>query len=148
MPMMDKVKAELSRMEKNGVIHRVYGLSEWIASIVPVMKKTGDFRFCVDLKRLNEALVPEKIVMPTMDELWAKLAGATVFTKLDASSGFWSIPSDKESSHLTCFLTPFERYAFFFADRFCFWITSGPEIIPSQDGTTLGELRGRDCICR
>ena len=108
------------------VIHRVQGPSEWTAPIVPVMKKTGDVRTCVNLKRLNEALVPEKFVMPTMDELLPKLAGATVFTKLDVSSGFWSIPSDNESSHLTCFLTPFGRYAF---DRLGCGITSGPEIL-------------------
>ena len=129
--------SSIASISKNGVIHR--GPSEWTTPIVSVMKKNGDVRICVDLKRLNEALVPEKFVMPTMDELLPKLAGATVFIKLEASSGFWSIPLDKESSHLTCSLTSFGRYAF---DRLCVGITSGPEILQHRMAQLLKNHEG------
>ena len=49
-PLMPKVKAELQRMEDNGIIKRVTEPSEWCASMVPVMKKTRkEVRICVDL---------------------------------------------------------------------------------------------------
>ncbi|KAK2712414.1 hypothetical protein QYM36_011186 [Artemia franciscana] len=39
-------------------------------------------------------------------------AGAKFFTKLDARHGYWSLVLDEESSHLTTFNTPYDRYKF------------------------------------
>ena len=56
-PLMPKVKAELERMEREGVISSVSEPTEWCAPMVPVIKKSGDVRICVDLKHLNESIV-------------------------------------------------------------------------------------------
>ena len=40
------------------------------------------------------------------------MAGATRFSKIDASSGYWQIALDKESLNLLAFNTPFGRYKF------------------------------------
>ena len=67
--------------------------TDWCAPMVPVLKKsTGKARICVDLKRLNEAVKREQYILPTTDEITAKLSGATVFSSLDAASGFFQIP--------------------------------------------------------
>lgn len=58
-----------------------------------------------------------------------KLAGAKVFSLLDAASGFWQIPLDPESTKLTTFITPFGRYYF---NRLPFGITSAPEIFQCE----------------
>ena len=34
------------------------------------------------------------------------------FTTLDAKSGYWQIPLDKESQDLTTFMTPWARYKY------------------------------------
>ena len=47
-----------------------------------------------------------------MDETLAQLAGAKIFSKLDANSGFWQIPLAKPSRLLTTFITPYGRYCF------------------------------------
>ena len=39
--------------------------------------------------------------MPKVDTTLAQLSGATVFSKLDANSGFWQIPLADESKLLT-----------------------------------------------
>ena len=125
-PLMPKVKAELQRMEDNGIITRVTDPSEWCAPMVPVMKKNRkEVRICVDLKNLNKAVLRERFILPTIDDLLPKLAGAGVFSTLDASSGFWAIPLDKESAKLTCFITPYGRFRF---ERLPFGISSAPEI--------------------
>ena len=40
------------------------------------------------------------------------MSGAKFFTKLDASSGYWQIKVDQESTKLLTFATPFGRYCF------------------------------------
>ncbi|KAL7849761.1 hypothetical protein SRHO_G00191100 [Serrasalmus rhombeus] len=54
-----------------------------------------------------------------------KLAKSTVFSSLDAESGFWQIPLEENSARLTTFIMPLDRYCF---KRLPFGITSAPEI--------------------
>ncbi len=54
------------------------------------------------------------------------MPNATVFSTLDARSGFWQIKLDYESSLLTTFSTPFGRYRFL---RMPFGVTSASEVI-------------------
>ena len=63
--------------------------------------------FCVDLKPLNESVLREVYPIPKVDDVLGKLAGATVYSKLGANSGFWQIPLTAESRLLTTFVTPF-----------------------------------------
>ena len=77
-PLMPKVKAELERMECEGVISSVSEPTEWCAPMVPVIKKSGDVRICVDLKHLNESIVRSKFVIPTKEDILSKLSDGTV----------------------------------------------------------------------
>jgi hypothetical protein len=123
-PLRTKVKKELDRMETLGVISKVDEPTDWCAGMVVVPKPSGDVRICVDLKPLNESVLREVHLLPKVDETLAQLAGAAVFSKLDANSGFWQIPLAKSSHHLTTFLTPFGRYCF---NKMPFGISSAPE---------------------
>ena len=73
---MPKVKAELERMEREGVISSVSEPTEWCAPMVAVIKKSGDVRICVDLKHLNESIVRPKFVIPTKEYILSKLSAA------------------------------------------------------------------------
>lgn len=97
LPLLPKVQAELQRMEEHGVIVKVTQPTEWCAPMVPVLKPSGAVRICVGLQKLNENLKREPYQLPTTDETLAKLAGSTVFTSLDAASGFWQICCMKET---------------------------------------------------
>lgn len=110
--------------------------------MVPVIKKNGNIRICVDLKRLNENVKREKFILPTLDNILPKLAKSTVFSSLDAESGFWQITLEEYSACLTTFITPLGRYCF---KRLPFGITSAPEIfqrkmselLHGHDGTVV-----------
>ena len=91
-----KVQAELERMEKLGVISRVTAPTPWCAAMVIVPKPSGAVRICVDMKPLNESVLREVHPMPKIDTTLAQLTGATVFSKLDANSGFWQILMAKD----------------------------------------------------
>ena len=48
--MQSAYKAELDRLVKEGIITEVHEHTEWINSIVPVMKEDGSVRLCLDPK--------------------------------------------------------------------------------------------------
>ena len=66
--------------------------------MVVVLKKAGDVRICVDFTMMNESVCREKFILPSVEHTLGMLAGATVFSKLDANMGFWQVPSTKESN--------------------------------------------------
>lgn len=142
-PLLDKVKAELERMESDGIIEPVTVATDWCAPMVPVVKANGSVRICVDLQKLNQAVVRERLILPNLEDVSPKLVGSKVFSKLDASSGFYQLPLHPESSHLTTFITPFGRYKF---NRVPFGISSASEIYQRKMSELLAGLVGVEAI--
>ncbi|PIK51509.1 hypothetical protein BSL78_11614 [Apostichopus japonicus] len=99
-------------MEKLGVIESVTEPTDWVSSVVYSQKANGKWRVCLDPKDLNSAIKRTYHKTPTLEEITHRLAHSTVFSKLDARHGYWSIMLDKESSFLTTFNSPFGRYRF------------------------------------
>ncbi len=109
------------------------------APMVPVIKKNGKVRICVDLKKLNEAVKRERFILPTLEDILPQLSGSCIFSTLDASSGFWQIPLDASCRKLTTFITPVGRFCF---RRLPFGITSAPEIFQREMSTLLKDNAG------
>ena len=142
-PLQQKVKEELQRMESLGVIERVTQPTDWCAGMVVVPKTNGDVRICVDLTRLNESVRRERHPLPAVDHVLAQIAGAKIFSKLDANAGFWQIPLSVESALLTTFITPFGRFCF---RRLPFGITSASEHFQRRMTEILAGLPGVVCL--
>ena len=142
-PLLGLVKKELQRMEDLGVISKVQEPTEWCAGMVVVPKPNGKVRICVDLTKLNESVRRERHPLPAVDQTLAQLAGAQVFSQLDANSGFWQIPLDPNSALLTTFITPFGRYCF---HRLPFGITSAPEHFQRRMSEILSGIEGVVCM--
>uniref|UniRef100_A0A669BGT0 Gypsy retrotransposon integrase-like protein 1 n=1 Tax=Oreochromis niloticus TaxID=8128 RepID=A0A669BGT0_ORENI len=139
-PLLPKVEREIKRMLKLGIIEEVTEPTDWCAPMVPAPKRNKDeVRVCVDLKRLNKGVKRERYILPTLDDITPKLAGAKVFSTLDASSGFWQIPLEPSCQKLTTFITPMGRFCF---RRLPFGITSAPEIFQRLMSTLLKGLEG------
>ena len=99
-------------MESQDIIAKVTQPTDWVNSLVIREKENGQLRLCLDPKDLNEAIKREHHPIPTLEEITPKLAGAKLFSKLDARNGYWNVKLDEESSYLTTFNTPFGRYRF------------------------------------
>ena len=97
-------------MEAEGIISKVDVPTLWCTG--KAAKKSGTVRICVNLKRLNQSVMREIYPLPKVDETSVQPSGATVFTHLDANSGFWQIPLSTDSQLLMTFITPFGRYCF------------------------------------
>ena len=126
-------------MLNNCVTRSVTDPTDWCAAMVPIIKKTGAVRICVDLKQLNTTVRREHHIFPSLEDIAPKLAESKVFSTLDAASGFWQIPIDEDSQLLTTFITPFGRYAFC---RLPFEISSATEIFQRKMSTLLEGLDG------
>ena len=124
--MADKVKAELDRMVRIGVITEVSEPTGWVNSMVAARKKGKDeIRICLDPRPLNMAVRRPHYPMRTVEEVLTRIAPAKYFTVLEAKSSFWQIPLEERSSYYTTFNSPFGRYHFL---RVPFGISSGPEV--------------------
>ena len=108
----DEIERELDTMEEMGVISQVSKPTDWVSSLVYTRKSSGRLRICLDPKDLNRTIKRPHYHTRTLEEITHKLAGATVFSKLDARHGYWSVSLDEESSMKTTFNSPFGRYRF------------------------------------
>ena len=103
-------KAELEKLVQLRVIQEVKEHTEWINSIVPVKKPDGSLRLCLDPKDLNKAIKRNRWYSRTIDDILPELTGSKYFSLLDAKSGYWHVPLDRDSSFLTTFNTPWGKY--------------------------------------
>ena len=138
-PILPQLDEELKRMQSLGIIEEVKEATDWCAPMVPVMKKKKKPRICVDLTKLNKPVKRERFMLPTLEDVAPNLSGATVFSTVDASSGFWQIPLDASSRRLTTFITPVGRFCF---RRLPFGITSALEIFQQKISTLLRDHSG------
>jgi hypothetical protein len=83
------MKDEVERMLRLGVIRK--SVSPYASPIVLVKKKSGEIRFCVDFRRVNDKTVKDAYPLPHVSDILEALHGAKFFTTLDLSSGFWQI---------------------------------------------------------
>ena len=92
-PLRPKMKAELERMETLGVISKVEEPTDWCKGMAKADRRV---RICVDLTKLNESVQHEQHILPSVEETLAQLGEATLFSKLDANSGFWQIELSRD----------------------------------------------------
>jgi hypothetical protein len=86
--------------------------SEWIANLLPVRKKNGEIRLCVDFKNLNKCSRKDNYPFPKMEHILQKVSGASVMSFIDGFSGYNQIefhPDDKEK---TTFTTPWGTFMY------------------------------------
>lgn len=134
----NKLKEELDKLEKEGIVMREEEHCEWVSNIV-IVEKGDKVRICLDPTSLNKALKRPNFQATTMEEALAELGDAKVFTKLDMKSGFWHFMLSEMSSKLTCFWTPFGRYRWV---RLPFGLNCAPEIFQMRIFQILFGLPG------
>uniref|UniRef100_A0A0G4ID75 Reverse transcriptase domain-containing protein n=1 Tax=Chromera velia CCMP2878 TaxID=1169474 RepID=A0A0G4ID75_9ALVE len=104
------LREELKQMEEAGLIEP--SSSTWATPVVLVAKPDGTIRFCLNFRKLNAATQKDRFLMPRIDEVVHLVEGASVFTVLDVSSGFWQIGMRKQDKEKTAFVILFGLYQF------------------------------------
>uniref|UniRef100_A0A2N9H7Y4 RNA-directed DNA polymerase n=1 Tax=Fagus sylvatica TaxID=28930 RepID=A0A2N9H7Y4_FAGSY len=82
----------------------------WLSNIVPVKKKNGQIRCCVDFRNLNKACPKDEFPLPNMDLLIDSAAGHAMFSFMDGFSGYNQIFMSPKDAEKTAFRTPIGNF--------------------------------------
>ncbi|KAG9458313.1 hypothetical protein H6P81_002821 [Aristolochia fimbriata] len=81
----------------------------WIANIVPVKKKNGQIRVCVDFRDLDKACPKVDFPLPITELMVDATTGHEALSFMDGSSGYNKIRMDPKDEEKTAFRTPKEK---------------------------------------
>ena len=106
-----QVKEEIQKQLSVGFIS-VVQYPEWLANFIPVPKKDGKVRVCVDFRNLNKASPKDDFPLPHIDMLVDSTVGHSMLSFIDGFSGYNQImmaPKDREK---TSFITEWGTYCY------------------------------------
>jgi hypothetical protein len=102
---LEEVKKEVEKMLVAGFI-RPCRYAEWISSVVPVQKKNGRWRVCMNFRDLNRATPKDEYPMPVAEMLINAAAGHKMLSFMDGNAGYNQIFMAPEDIHKTVFRVP------------------------------------------
>ena len=82
------------------------------APILFVPKPDGKLRLWVDYRQLNKLTILDKYPLPLMIKLRERVAGTTIFTKLDLKDGYHLVRIGKGDEWQTAFQTHYGHYEY------------------------------------
>ncbi|XP_056135313.1 uncharacterized protein K02A2.6-like, partial [Lampris incognitus] len=132
----DAVEKELDRLEKAGIISKI-DHSQWAAPIVVVPKLDKSIRICGDYKvTVNQSVEEETYPLPNAEDLFATLAGGTLFSKLDLSHAYQQLELEKDSEK---YLTINTHKGLYVYHRLSYGVSSAPSMFQNvMDQILLG----------
>ena len=99
------IKDEIIRLLNAGFI-RTARYVEWLANIVPVLKKNGALRICINFRNLNLATPKDEYTMPLLDLLIDAATNHAIFSSMDGHAGYNQIFIAEADVHKTAFRCP------------------------------------------
>lgn len=124
-PLEVKVNKKLEELVHQDIIEKVDGHSPWISAMVPIQKKDGDVRICIDMRQANNAINREHYPLPTIENILPHLGEAKIFSRLDIKNAFHQVEISERSRYITTFITKHGLYRY---KRLSFGICCAPEI--------------------
>ena len=113
--------------------------TDWMDSMVAAVK-VPKIRICIETRDLKKAIRREHFPMTTVENVFAGMPQAQVFSVLDTTSGYWQVKSDEASPTFCTFNTPFGRYRF---TRLPFGIKSALEECQNRMSELFADVEGK-----
>lgn len=120
--MFEEVRQHVQDMLDVGAIRPSH--SPYASPVVLVRKKDNTLRFCLDLRKLNSLTIRDAYSLPRIDETLELLGGASWFSSLDLSSGYWQCELREEDKQKTAFTVG--PLGFYECNRMAFGLTNAP----------------------
>jgi hypothetical protein len=86
--------------------------SKWVENLVPVRKKSGEIRLCVDFQNLNRVSLKDNYPLPKMDQILQKVVGSQKISMLDGFFGYNQIMVHPDEQEKTTFTTPWGTFMY------------------------------------
>jgi hypothetical protein len=102
---LEEVKKEIEKMLEAGLI-RPCRYADWISTIVPIQKKDGRWRVCMDFRDLNRATPKDEYLMPIAKTLINAAADNKILSFMDGNASYNQIFMAPEDIHKTAFRVP------------------------------------------
>ena len=106
-----KIREEVMKQLEAGFLE-VSKYPQWLANIVPVPKKDGRVRMCMDYRDLNKASPKDDFPLPHIDMLVDNTARNHRYSFMDGYSGYNQIPMHEEDKEKTTFITQWGTYCY------------------------------------
>jgi hypothetical protein len=100
-----EVKKEVEKMLEAGFI-RPCRYAEWISSVVPMQKKDGRWRVCLDFRDLKRATPKDEYPMPVAETMINAAAGHKILSFMDGNASYNQIFMAPEDINKTAFRVP------------------------------------------
>jgi hypothetical protein len=104
----ENFRKTMMEMKDAGMI--VDSKSPWCSPVRLVKKPDGSLRICVDYRRLNNVTIKDSYPIPRIEEIFAHLSKAKIFSTIDLCSSYNQIRLSKDSQQYTAFSC---EYGFF-----------------------------------
>lgn len=104
----EEEKKAIEDLLKKGVIRE--STSPWASPIVLVRKKSGAIRPCVDYRKVNALVKPDGFPLPRVQDCLDAVAGSSLFSNLDLTSGYFQIPLKPEDIPKSAFCCKYGHY--------------------------------------
>jgi hypothetical protein len=85
---------------------------EWVANLVPVRKKNGEIRLCVDFKNLNKSSRKYNYPLPKMEHILQRVTRASRMSMIDGFSGYNQVSILPEDREKMTFTTPWGTFMY------------------------------------
>jgi Reverse transcriptase (RNA-dependent DNA polymerase) len=85
-----------------------------------------DKRFCLDVRQLNKATVPDKYGLPRPEALFDIVGRSSWFTKIDLRGAFHQVPIHPDDQHLTTFWLGNQLWCY---NRMNYGLTGAPAVL-------------------
>lgn len=105
------MKTELNKLIQGNIIFPINHTS-WVSNLVPVRKKNGELRHCVDFRDLNRASLKDHYPLPSMDYILQVVSGSDRFSLLDGYYGYNQILVKEDDQFKTAFTTKWGTMAY------------------------------------
>ena len=128
---LDEAKKQIQYMLDKGFIRP--SDSPYGSPVLFAPKADGGLRFCIDYRWLNKKTIKNRYPLPLPEEMFDRLGGAKVFSKIDLRSGYWQMPVRQEDIPKTAFKTRWGLYE-------CLVVPFGVTNAPAQFMNLMNDL--------
>ena len=120
-PLRREINLELEKLLANGIIEP--SDSAWASPLVPVRRKDGKLRLCIDYRAVNALTRRDSFPLPNINDAISQFRDCMYFSSLDLLSGYHQIAMDGDSKEITAFSNGEDLFQF---TRMPFGVTNGP----------------------